>query len=92
MTMLLCQLMLTAVSACQPSPDYPIEMAVDAILSSYIGNDIPGATIGIIKDGKLVFKKGMEWQMCIIQSLIAKTLFTTLHPGVNNLPLRLWRR
>lgn len=35
-----------------------LEQHMDAILQRYIGSDRPGATIGIIDNGKLVFMKG----------------------------------
>lgn len=35
-----------------------LEQRMDALLKKYMGNDRPGATIGIIDNGKLVFKKG----------------------------------
>lgn len=35
-----------------------LESHIDRILAKYIGNNRPGATIGIIHNGRLVFKKG----------------------------------
>ncbi len=57
-----CMLVLLVVSqltvqAFQPD-DATLERAVDAILAGYAGPDRPGAAIGIISDGKLVFHKG----------------------------------
>ncbi|ALS01267.1 hypothetical protein ATZ33_07760 [Enterococcus silesiacus] len=36
----------------------PIEKQVDQIMDKYIGKEIPGASIGIVKDGKVILTKG----------------------------------
>jgi CubicO group peptidase (beta-lactamase class C family) len=38
--------------------DRTIEKQVDKIMSKYIGKKIPGASIGIVKDGKIIVSKG----------------------------------
>ena len=35
-----------------------LELKIDAILNAHLGSDRPGATIGIIDNGVLIFKKG----------------------------------
>jgi len=41
-----------------PQQQDSLEVYIDAILSPYSGANQPGATVAIIKDGKIVFKKG----------------------------------
>ena len=36
----------------------PQQASIDAIFSSWDSSDSPGGTVGIIKEGKLVFAKG----------------------------------
>ncbi|WP_071879423.1 serine hydrolase domain-containing protein, partial [Enterococcus silesiacus] len=38
--------------------DLSIEKQVDQIMDKYIGKEIPGASIGIVKDGKVILTKG----------------------------------
>lgn len=38
--------------------DNSIEKQVDQIMSKYIGKEIPGASIGIVKEGKVILSKG----------------------------------
>lgn len=38
--------------------DTIIEKQVDQIMDKYIGKEIPGASIGIVKDGKVILTKG----------------------------------
>lgn len=46
------------VNALQSGQSSSFERAIDSIMVNHIGSDKPGAAIGIIKDGKLVFQKG----------------------------------
>jgi len=54
----LCTLAFNSCNAFQPDSNTALEQAVDSILADYAGSDKPGATIGIIEDGKLIFQKG----------------------------------
>lgn len=54
----LCGLAFNPLSACQSVQNDSLETIVDAILEDYAGNNKPGATIGVIKNGKLIFQKG----------------------------------
>lgn len=54
----LCTLAINSVNALQSDQNTPIEQAIDSIMINYTGSDKPGAAIGIIKDGKLIFQKG----------------------------------
>lgn len=54
----LCQLTINSLNAFQLDQVSSLEMSVNAILANHTGDDKPGATIGIIKDGELIFQKG----------------------------------
>jgi CubicO group peptidase (beta-lactamase class C family) len=54
----LCTLAYNSVNAFQFNQNTSFEQAIDSILVDYAGSDKPGVTIGIIKDGKLIFQKG----------------------------------
>lgn len=61
MPKLISMLLLLMVSFCnssKASPNDSLETGIDRIMLSYSGADRPGAIIGIIKAGQLVFQKG----------------------------------
>ncbi|RAW02546.1 serine hydrolase domain-containing protein [Pseudochryseolinea flava] len=45
----------SSLHACQPDS---LTQIIDSILFNHTGSDRPGATIGVIKDGELIFQKG----------------------------------
>lgn len=57
-TLFFCLLGLGIPSVAQTNIPDSIVRDIDALLREYVGKDRPGLTIGIIKDGSLVFEKG----------------------------------
>lgn len=55
---LLCMLAFNSVNAIQLDENNSFEKSIDSIMVNHTGSDKPGATIGIIKEGKLIFQKG----------------------------------
>jgi CubicO group peptidase (beta-lactamase class C family) len=55
---LLCMPAFNSVNAIQHDQHDSLEKTIDAIMVNHTGSDKPGATIGIIKEGKLIFQKG----------------------------------